>query len=132
MFRQGDPTIGDTAQLYDLNANAYESLMIGAFAIFYGPQNPICAKTGSPKIIDIQIAFSRDGFHWDRNNRTPFIKSSREEGTWNYGYLHASGGICLIVQTNYGSISQPFLEKALLCQKENRKFPSGQFNVFRR
>ena len=95
---RADPTIGDTAQLYDLNANAYESLMIGAFAIFYGPQNPICAKTGSPKIIDIQIAFSRDGFHWDRNNRTPFIKSSREDGTWNYGYLHASGGICLIVR----------------------------------
>lgn len=93
-----DPTIGDTPQLYDLNATAYESLLLGAFAIFYGPQNPICAKTGSPKIIDIQLAFSRDGFHWDRNNRTPFIESSRENGTWNYGYLHASGGICLIVR----------------------------------
>lgn len=89
--------IGDEPQLYDLNAVAYESIMLGAFAVFYGPQNPVCARTGEPKIIDLQLGYSRDGFHWHRPERTAFIPSSRVQGAWDYGYIHASGGLCLVV-----------------------------------
>ncbi|MHC4873700.1 MAG: hypothetical protein ACYTFY_17785, partial [Planctomycetota bacterium] len=56
-----DPLIDMVPELYDFNASPYESLMIGGFAIFYGPQNGFCFKTGHPKIIDLQIGFSRDG-----------------------------------------------------------------------
>jgi len=92
-----DPEIGCETQLYDVNAAAYESLMIGLFAIFYGPPNEKCAKLGKPKTNDLMLAFSRDGFHWHRPHREAFIRCSREEGTWNRAYLHATGGICLVV-----------------------------------
>ena len=90
--------IGDRPQLYDVNAVAYESILIGAFAMFYGPQNPVCARIGRPKTIDLQIAYSRDGFHWHRpDDRPAFIPCSRRWGSWDYGYIHAAGGVCLIV-----------------------------------
>jgi hypothetical protein len=92
-----DPLVGDDPQLYDVNAVAYESIMLGAFAIFYGPQNEACAETGHPKIIDLQLAYSRDGFHWHRPNRDAVIPCSREHGSWNYGYIHATGGVCAVV-----------------------------------
>ena len=93
-----EDSIGDRVQLYDVNAVAYESIMIGTFAMFYGPQNPVCAKIGKPKIIDLQMAYSRDGFHWYRPDRTGFISCTRNWGDWNYGYIHAAGGVCLVVE----------------------------------
>ena len=50
-----------------------------------------------PKINDLQLAYSRDGFHWHRPHRQAFIAASRQWGDWNYGYIHAAGGICLVV-----------------------------------
>ena len=43
------------------------------------------------------MAYSRDGFHWHRPHRQAFIGASRQWGDWNYGYIHAAGGICLVV-----------------------------------
>jgi hypothetical protein len=83
--------------LYDLNAVAYESIMIGLFGIYRGPENPICQENGIPKLIDLEIGFSRDGFHFTRPDRTPFLASSRKTDDWDRAYLHAVGGICLIV-----------------------------------
>ena len=93
-----DALVGDEPQLYDLNAVAYESVLLGAFAVFYGPQNHVCARTGKPKIIDLQIGYSRDGFHWHRPDRSAFIPCSRQQGSWNYRYIHAAGGVCLVVR----------------------------------
>ena len=92
-----DPFLGLRPQLYDVNAVAYESIMLGAFAIFHGPENPDAASISRPKINDLQLAYSRDGFHWHRPNREAFIASSRRWGDWNYGYIHAAGGVCLVV-----------------------------------
>ena len=92
-----DPLVGIAPQLYDLNAVAYESLMLGAFAIFHGPENDRAAQLGRPKINDLQLAYSRDGFHWHRPHRQAFIGASRRWGSWNYGYIHAAGGVCLVV-----------------------------------
>ncbi len=83
--------------LYDLNVTPYESLMLGIFAIFRGPENNICAKEGVPKTIDLELGYSRDGFHFSRPDRTPFLASSRKRGDWNRAYLHAAGGVCLVV-----------------------------------
>jgi len=94
---QPDPLVGDRPQLYDLNAVAYESILLGGLGVFYGPQNPVCARIGRPKIIDLQLGFSRDGFHWHRPDRSAFIACSRRWGDWNYGYIHAAGGLCLVV-----------------------------------
>ena len=92
-----DPMIGDTPQLYDLNAVAYESVMLGLFAIFRGPPNPVAAERGVPKTNDLTVGFSRDGFHWDRPHREAFIPAARTRGAWDRGYVHAAGGVCLIV-----------------------------------
>ena len=91
-----DPVLGYQTQLYNLDAVAYESLMLGVFAIFKGPPNEISEKTGIPKITDLTLGFSRDGIHWERPDRTPFLACSRKAGTWNRGYLHSAGGVCLI------------------------------------
>ena len=89
--------VGEPAQLYSLNAVAYESLMIGMHYIHRGPKNEICDKGKFPKLIDLELGFSRDGFHWDRPDRTPFIASSRTEGTWDRAYLHSTAGVFVVL-----------------------------------
>lgn len=86
-------------QLYHLNCVAYESVMLGLFGIIKGfdeYDNSVCENLGAPKKIDLHVAFSRDGFHFSRDNRLPFIRATGKENDWNRGYLHACGGICLI------------------------------------
>ncbi|MDP6037939.1 MAG: glycosyl hydrolase family 32, partial [Candidatus Latescibacteria bacterium] len=83
--------------LYDVNVTPYESLMLGLFAIFRGPENHICEAEGVPKTIDLEIGYSRDGFHFSRPDRTPFLEASRQLGDWNRAYLHAVGGVCMVV-----------------------------------
>lgn len=96
---QPDPQTGEIPQLYDLNAAAYESILLGVFAVFYGEPNEVCSAKGVPKTIDLHFAFSRDGFHWQRpEERKPFLACSRIPGHWDRGYLHAAGGICLVFQ----------------------------------
>lgn len=91
-----DPDLGYQPQLYNLDAVAYESLMLGMFGIFKGPPNDISEKTGIPKVTDLEIGFSRDGVHWDRPDRSAFLACSRKPSTWNRGYLHSTTGVCLI------------------------------------
>jgi hypothetical protein len=88
-----DPQIGNPAQLYSLNAVAYESLMVGAFQIHLGPNNRICAEGKYPKLTELKLGFSRDGFHWHRPDRHAFIPASRVEGAWDRGYLHSTAGV---------------------------------------
>jgi len=91
------PGAGDAPQLYSLNAVAYESLMIGMHYIHRGPKNEICNKGKFPKLVDLEIGFSRDGFHWDRPDRRGFIVGSREEGTWDRAYLHGTAGVFVVL-----------------------------------
>lgn len=89
---------GDTPpQLYNLDAVAYESLMLGFFQIHKGPPNQVGEATGMPKLTELVLATSRDGFHWHRPDRRPFIGARREPGSWEYGYVESTGGVCLIV-----------------------------------
>lgn len=85
-------------QLYDLNCAAYESVMLGMFAILKGfdeCDNDICLRTGQPKHIDLHLGYSRDGFHFARPERAAFLRGTGVEGDWNRGYLHATGGLFL-------------------------------------
>jgi hypothetical protein len=91
-----DPTLGYKTQLYNLDAVGYESLMLGVFAIHRGPPNNVGLKEGIPKITDLTLAYSRDGIHWERPDRSAFLACSRRPGTWNRGYLHSSGGVCVV------------------------------------
>lgn len=91
------PGAGEPAQLYSLNAVAYESLMVGMHYIHRGPKNEICAQGKFPKLIDLELGFSRDGFHWDRPDRGGFIVGSRTEGTWDRAYLHSTAGVFVVM-----------------------------------
>lgn len=92
-----DPVIGDRPQLYNLDAIAYESLMLGVFQIHRGPTNTVTEETGIPKITELSLAYSRDGFHWHRPDRRSFIEATRAKDDWERGYLQSAGGVCLIV-----------------------------------
>ncbi len=92
-----DPDLKIDPELYKFGAVAYESLMLGAYGMFYGPQNDVAKEQKRPKTIDIQLGYSRDGVNYPRPNREAFIAASRQPGSWNRGYLHAPNGVCLIV-----------------------------------
>jgi hypothetical protein len=92
-----DPIIGNKAQLYNLSAVGYESLMLGFHQIHLGPPNGECQKLGIPKITELMLSFSRDGFHWHRPNREAFIPATRKPGDWDRGYVQSVGGICTVV-----------------------------------
>ena len=88
---------GIKPELYNLDATPYESLMLGFFAIWTGPDNRTVNREGLQKRCDILLGFSRDGFHWDRPCRRPFIPASWKEGSWNFGNIQSAGGGCLVV-----------------------------------
>jgi hypothetical protein len=92
-----DPELGCEPELYHFTATPYESIMLGVFGIFYGPPNEVCSKEKRPKIMDLQLGYSRDGFIYDRPHREAFLKCARTPGAWNRGYLHPATGVCLIV-----------------------------------
>jgi hypothetical protein len=77
-------------QLYNLDAVAYESVLLGCFSIMHG-------SSGKRKGNDIVLGYSRDGFYWNRPDRRPFIAKSPQPGDWNYDYVQSAGGCCLIV-----------------------------------
>lgn len=85
------------AQLYNFDAIAYESIMIGFHQMLEGPENFVGEQVGLPKLTQLYFSTSRDGYHWDRPDRTPFIPARREYGSWEYGYVESSAGMCCIV-----------------------------------
>jgi hypothetical protein len=84
-------------QLYNLDAVAYESLILGLFSIHQGPPNQECSRLHIQKRNELLLGFSRDGFHWHRPDRRPFLSVTEEEGDWNWGNVQSAGGGCLVV-----------------------------------
>ncbi len=91
------PNAGEQPQLYSLTAVAYESLLVGVHYIHRGPNNSICQEGSFPKLTDLELGFSRDGFHWDRPDRSGFIAASRKAGSWDRGYAHSTTGVFAVV-----------------------------------
>ncbi len=78
-------------QLYNLDAAAYESVLVGLFSMYRGE------KPDREKPNDLCVAFSRDGFHWSREWREPFLSVSERAGDWNWSNVQSAGGCCLVV-----------------------------------
>ena len=70
--------------------------MLGVFAILAGRQT-MSAKTKTAQVTDLALAYSRDGFHWHRPDRTPFLAGTAREGDWDRAYLHSAATVCTIV-----------------------------------
>lgn len=87
-YDQPDPLLKLPPQLYTVAGTAYESVMVGTFSIWKGPENSDLVRHGMPKINDLCFAFSRDGFHFDRPDLTPAIASERwASRRWDAGYV---------------------------------------------
>jgi hypothetical protein len=91
-----EPGYKHKTQLYNLDAVAYESLMLGFFELHRGPENDRCERMGLPKLNEISFGYSRDGFHWARPDRRAHIPASRKD-TWDRGFVESGGNICAIV-----------------------------------
>lgn len=78
-------------QLYNLDGVAYESVILGLFTIWRG-QFPDRQKPN-----EVCVGFSRDGWHWSRPDRRPFLPVSETFGDWNYANVQSVGGGCLVV-----------------------------------
>jgi hypothetical protein len=92
-----DPQIQRVPQLYNLDAVAYESILLGCFEIHHGPENDVCERHGLPKITDLNWAYSRDGFHWSRPDRRAHIASERwASDAWDRGYVQPLGNLCTV------------------------------------
>jgi hypothetical protein len=91
-----EPGYKHVTQLYNLDAVAYESVMLGFFELHRGPENDRCEKMGLPKLNEITFGYSRDGFHWSRPDRRAHIPASRKD-TWDRGFVEGGGNICAIV-----------------------------------
>lgn len=95
-----DPMRADlqvTPQLYNLDAVGYESLMVGLFTIWRGDKN---IPEGRPKPNSVWLGFSRDGYHWDRPDRRPFLDVSEKQGDWNWGNVQSVAGGFHVVGRN--------------------------------
>src|SRR5205085_10848506 len=81
-------------QLYNLDCVAYESLLLGLFVIWRGDLN---IPPGRPKVNEVCVGFSRDGFHWHRPDRRAFIGVSETGGDRHRGNVPPAGGGWLVV-----------------------------------
>jgi hypothetical protein len=85
------PDLDIQPQLYNLDAVAYESILLGLFSIWPGQPE----DRAKPNYV--AVGFSRDGFHWQRPSHDAFIPVSERYGDWNWGNVQSAGGCCLIV-----------------------------------
>jgi hypothetical protein len=93
---------GEPPQLYNLDAVAYESLMVGMFSFFHsGKGYKDEGKKPGPILVELNVGFSRDGFDWVRPTRgvadQAFIPASNKEGTWNAYNTQSVGGCFLVM-----------------------------------
>jgi hypothetical protein len=77
-------------QLYNLDAVAYESLMVGFFTIWRGQP----ADRHKPN--NVVLGYSRDGWHWSRPDRRAFCPVSDKQGDWNANNVQSAGGGFLV------------------------------------
>ena len=85
-------------QLYNFDAVAYESLMLGVMEVLYNTpnDNDDCMKVGLPKQTGLHFCFSRDGRTYVPRDEADIAPSGWGSGKWDTGYLSPIGGICVI------------------------------------
>ncbi len=87
---------GVACQIYNLDCVAYESLILGMFAIWRG--DPRIDPEKMPRYFtDVCLGFTRDGFHWTRPDRRAFSALSEKESDWNWNNVQSVGGGCLVM-----------------------------------
>lgn len=83
--------------IYNFDVIPYESIMIGQYAAWAGPENDVCKRDGIQKRNVISLGYSRDGFHFYRPTHHAFMNVNETEGAWNWGNMQSVNGTPLIV-----------------------------------
>lgn len=83
--------------IYNFDAMPYESIMLGFYAQWKGPENDVCKALGIQKRNEIGLGYSRDGFHFYRPTYEPVMGVNETEGAWNWGNMQSVIGVPLIV-----------------------------------
>ncbi len=83
--------------IYHFDCIPYESIMVGQYSIWQGPENQECKKLGIQKRNEILLGYSRDGFHFSRPSHRPFMRVNPVKGSWNWGNMQSVGGVPLVV-----------------------------------
>ena len=95
--REIDGSVRTNCQMYNVDAVPYESIMLGLFKILCGRDNEEAGKGALPKTTAVHFAYSRDGFHFTRPDRTPAIPDSGwGSGRWDTGYVGPCSSGCVI------------------------------------
>jgi hypothetical protein len=90
-FPEVDPGI------YNFDAIAYESIMLGFYSVWQGPENNIAGELGIQKRNEVLLGYSRDGFHFYRPTHKPFMGVNETKGAWNWGNMQSVNGVPIIV-----------------------------------
>lgn len=83
--------------IYNHDAIPYESIMLGLFTVWQGPENDLAATNNELKRNQVMLGYSRDGYNWYREDMNPFLAVNETAGAWNYGNLQSVAGTPLIV-----------------------------------
>ena len=83
--------------IYNFDAIAYESIMLGLYSAWCGPENDICKRDGIQKRNVVSLGYSRYGFHFSRPTHEAFMDVNETEGAWNWGNMQSINGVPLIV-----------------------------------
>lgn len=84
--------------IYNHDAMPYESVMLGFFSVWQGPENDVCNQLGMVKRNQIMVGYSRDGgYSYAREDMNPFIPLEENATSYRSGNLQSSIGSPLIV-----------------------------------
>ena len=89
-----DPEIGDAAQLYNLDAVAYESILLGLFEIHLGPNNEL-QEDGAAEDHGIELRLQPRRFSLASARPPAHIPAERRD-VWDRGYVQSLGNICCV------------------------------------
>lgn len=83
--------------IYNFDVMPYESILLGMYAMWKGPENDVCKQLGIQKRNEVGLGYSRDGFHFYRPTYEPVMGVNETEGAWNWGNMQSIVGTPLIV-----------------------------------
>ena len=83
--------------IYNFDVMPYESIMLGFYTMWKGPENNVCGQLGIQKRNEVGMGYSRDGFHFYRPTYEPVMGVNETEGAWNWGNMQSVIGVPIIV-----------------------------------
>ena len=83
--------------IYNQDAIPYESIMLGLFSVWQGPENDVCNRDGVIKRNQIMLGYSRDGYSWFREDMNPFLAVDGNTTALNNANLQSAVGSPIIV-----------------------------------